>query len=75
MRQGPCASEVLLADDDPAVLADLTHRMQRREELSQHEKPSSTEWAVHHMKMAESLRVKWGHGAQRLQQRMVQDFD
>ena len=64
VRQGPCASEVLLADDDPAVLADLTHRMQRREELSQHEKPSSTEWADHHMKMAESLRVRWGQGAQ-----------
>ena len=64
VRQGPCASEVLLADDDPAVLADLTHRMQRREELSQHEKPSTTEWADHHMKMAESLRVRWGQGAQ-----------
>ena len=64
VRQGPCASEALLADDDPAVLADLTHRMQRREELSQHEKPSSTEWADHHMKMAESLRVRWGQGAQ-----------
>ncbi|CAL1169042.1 unnamed protein product, partial [Cladocopium goreaui] len=64
VRQGPCASEVLLADDDPAVLADLTHRMQRREELSQYEKPSSTEWADHHMKMAESLRVRWDQGAQ-----------
>lgn len=64
VRPGPCASEVLLADDDPAVLADLTYQRQRREELSQHEKPASTEWADHHMKMAESLRVRWGQGAQ-----------
>ena len=64
VRQGPCASEILLKDDDPVVLSDLTLRKLRREELNQHDKPASAEWADHHMKMAEALRVRWGQGAQ-----------
>lgn len=62
-RQGPCASQVLLADDHEAVRSDLQLRAQKRAELSSNERPVASDWADQHMKMAESLRVRWGQGA------------
>ena len=53
-RTGPCASSILLTDEDAAVLAELRFRQKRRAELSQNQpdKPVAGDWADQHMKMA-----------------------
>ena len=61
-RTGPCASSILLTDEDAAVLAELRFRQKRRAELSQNQpdKPVAGDWADQHMKMAQSMNVRWG---------------
>ena len=61
-RTGPCASSILLTDEDGAVLAELRFRQKRRAELSQNQpdKPVAGDWADQHMKMAQSMNVRWG---------------
>ena len=61
-RSGPCATSVLLADEDPAVLAELRFRQKRRADLAQNQpdKPVAGDWADQHMKMAQSMNVRWG---------------
>ena len=63
LRSGPCASEILLGDNDPAVASELLVKQERREELAQ-AKPVAADWPDQHMRMAAALRVKWGQGAQ-----------
>lgn len=61
-RTGPCASSILLTDEDAAVLAELRFGQKRRAELSQNQpdKPVAGDWADQHMKMAQSMNVRWG---------------
>ena len=61
-RTGPCASSILLTNEDAAVLAELRFRQKRRAELSQNQpdKPVAGDWADQHMKMAQSMNVRWG---------------
>ena len=63
VRPGPCASEILLPDHDEAVRKELTLRQQRRAEQNQVDKNTSGDWADQHMKLAASMRVRWGTGA------------
>ena len=59
-RSPPCASEVLLESDDPAVLNFLQERQERAAKAANKKASSkSTNWVNQHMKFADSLGVRW----------------
>ena len=60
MRSPPCASEVLLKEDHPAVRRSFDERQARAEKASKKaSKSNNCNWVNQHMKFADSLGVRW----------------